>query len=81
MHALFPKTKCTPIFSVFVAHCDTLNNSVISLCLKIRVRDNSHSKLYNNVRFAVHTLYMMHPMLNYSHSNPADTHLKKQLVK
>ena len=51
------------------------------MSLKIRVCDNSHSKLYINVRFAVHTLYMMHPMLNYSHSNPVDTHLKNQLVK
>ena len=51
------------------------------MSLKIRVCDNSHSKLYNNVRFAAHILYMMHPMLNYSHSNPVDTHLKKQFVK
>ena len=51
------------------------------MSLKIRVCDNSHSKLYNNVRFAVRTLCMMHPMLNYSHSNPVDTYLKKQLVK
>ena len=82
MH-FFSKTKCIPIFNVFYAHYDTLNNSVISLnvSLKIRVCDNSYSKLYNNVRFAVHTLYMMHPMLNYSHSNPVDTHLIKQFVK
>ena len=48
------------------------------LSLKIRVCDNSHSKLYNNVRYVVHTLYMMHSMLNYSHTNPVDTHLKKK---
>ena len=76
----FSKNKCTHIFSDFIAHYDTLNNSVISLFLKIRVCDNSHLKLFNNVRFAVHTLYMMHPMLNYSHFYPVDTHLKK-LVK
>ena len=33
MHAFFSKSKCTLIFSDFVAHYDTLNNSVISLCL------------------------------------------------
>ena len=32
MH-LFSKTKHTPILSDFVAHYDTLNNSVINLCL------------------------------------------------
>ena len=45
--------------------------------LKIRVCDNSHSKLHTDVRFVAHTIYMMHSMLNYSHSNPVDTHLKK----
>ena len=29
----FSKSKCNPIFSDFVAHYDTLNNPVISLCL------------------------------------------------
>ena len=50
------------------------------MSLKIRVCENSHSKLYNHVTFAAHTLYMMHPMLNYSHSNPVDTHLKNNLL-
>ena len=76
----FSKIKCTFIFSDFVAHYDSLNNNCHQLVsLKIRVCDNLHSQLYNNVRFAVHTLYMMHPMLNYSNSNPVDTHLKNLL--
>ena len=47
----------------FVAYYDTLNNSVINLCLyRFSVSENSHSKLYNNViiRFVFFTLYMMH---------------------
>ena len=58
MH-FFSKTKCTPIFSDFVAHYNTLNNSACRqlVSLKIRVCDYSYSKLYNNVRFAVHALY------------------------
>ena len=32
MH-FFSKTKCTPIFSDFVARYNTLNDSAISLCL------------------------------------------------
>ena len=80
MH-FFSKKKCTPIFSDFVAQYEINNSCHKLVSLKIRGCDNSHSKLYNNVIFAVHTLYMMHPMLNYSLSNPVDTHLKNKMVK
>ena len=76
----FRKVSATPFLWLCRSLCYFKQLCHQFVSLKIRVCDNSHSKLYNNVRFAVHTLYMMHLMLNYSHSNPVDTPLKK-LVK